>query len=299
MTLNIAARVFISTDVGRDTNQLITAFVELLESVMSVVRVDFPGLLYHKGMNARRFLAQYFKDLTPDKRHNDDSDIMSYLCKEHDENGEFFSDEAIAEHLIFLMLAAHDTTTSALINTFYFLAAYPEWQTRVREEVKSLHKGFLNYEELDDLEILENMFKETTRLFPPAINFMRRTVRECELGGYEIPANTVITLSPVFTQRMEEWWTDPLKFDPDRFAAPREEHKRPPFSWFPFGGGAHKCIGMHFATMLYKCIIFQVIQKYQFSLPDGYPMPTDNSNFMWVPMPKPKDNLPLILHRIQ
>ncbi len=298
MTLTIAARVFIGSDMGDQTNQIINAFVKMLDSVTSIVRLDLPGTLYHRGMKARRFLTKYFINLTAQKRQQQGTDMMSYLCRERDENDAYFSDETIAEHLIFLMLAAHDTTTSALINSLYLLAAYPHWQTKLREELNTLDSHYLSYDQLDTLPLLENVFKETTRLFPPAINFMRRTVRECELGGYTIPANTVVTVSPAFTQRMEEYWADPLAFDPERFAPPREEHKQHPFAWFPFGGGAHKCIGLHFANMLYKCILFNILRQYKLSLPAGYTEPTDNSNMSWVPLPKPKDDLPLILHPI-
>ena len=67
------------------------------------------------------------------------------------------------------------------------------------------------------------------------------------MGGYTLAPHTMVQVSPLYTHRMEKWWDRPHSFDPDRFA--REEHKQHPFQWAPFGGGAHKCIGLHFADI--------------------------------------------------
>ena len=73
----------------------------------------------------------------------------------------------------------------------------------------------------------------------------------------------MIMLSPPFTHRMEEWWSNPLEFDPMRFSPERAEHKRHGFSYVPFGGGAHKCIGMHFALDECEVIFIQTFKKLQ------------------------------------
>ena len=92
---------------------------------------------------------------------------------------------------------------------------------------------------------------------------------------------------------MEAWWSNPHAFDPDRFV--RQEHKQHSFLWAPFGGGAHKCIGLHFADMLYKCVLARVLLKYRFSFakPDQYP-----GTIQHFPFAKPRDNLPLVLERL-
>jgi cytochrome P450 len=89
---------------------------------------------------------------------------------------------------------------------------------------------------------------------------------------------------------MEAWWSDPHSFDPDRFA--REEHKQHSFLWAPFGGGAHKCIGLHFADMLFKCTLAELLQRYRirFAKPGQYP-----AKIQHFPFAKPMDDLPLVL----
>ena len=79
-------------------------------------------------------------------------------------------------------------------------------------------------------------------------------------------------------------------FDPDRFA--REEHKQHSFLWAPFGGGAHKCIGLHFADMLFKCALAKILASYRIRFVKADQFPGRIQHF---PFAKPMDNLPLVL----
>ena len=173
----------------------------------------------------------------------------------------------------------------------HYLAHDQQWQDRLREQMRSLHKPQLEY---DDLAVsvpdLDHSFKETLRLNPAVPMLMRRTVKEVQLGEYTLAPHTMVQVSPLYTQRMEQWWTNPHQFDPDRFA--RQEHKQHSFLWAPFGGGAHKCIGLHFADMLFKAALSQLLLNYRvsFAKTDQYP-----SRMQYFPFAKPMDNLPLKL----
>ena len=143
------------------------------------------------------------------------------------------------------------------------------------------------------MPLAEIAAKEALRLHPSVMMMQRRTINECELGGYRIPANTILFMTPQHTHRMEEYWDNPLKFDLDRWLEPRNEHKRHTFSFVGFGGGAHKCIGMHFALMQVKNFLHQFLRRYEFRLADGY-----SDSMQTVPLPKPADDLPIVLKRI-
>lgn len=297
LLLDLGAKVFLGMDLqGEQTRRLNQAFLDMMSGTLAVIRKDWPGLVYRKGMDGRRWLERYFMDLVPQKRSDDGSDMASYFAKERSEDGELYSDKVVAEHLIFLLLAAHDTTTSALTMASYYLAHDQRWQDRLREEAFALGKERIEYDDLSEaVPATEWAFKETLRLHPPVPQMMRRTVRETELGGYAIPPHTLIQVSPLYTHRMAEWWDDPHRFDPARFSPEREEFKRHPFQWAPFGGGAHKCIGMHFADMLFKCVMTSMLRRYRLRFPPGYQFPTAIQHF---PFAKTRDNLPLILERL-
>jgi cytochrome P450 len=292
LLLDIGARVFLGMDLaGPETQRLNANFLQMNEGVLALIRKDWPGLLYHRGMNARRALEAFFLGLVPQRRGVEGSDMATFFANEKTEEGEYYSDRVVGEHLIFLLLAAHDTTTSALTMAAYYLANDQVWQDRLRDEVRGLGKEHLEYDDLGaSVPDLENSFHEVLRMNPPVPSLMRRTVKEVEIGGYTLPPHTMIQVSPLYTHRMEEWWTRPHDYDPDRFV--REEHKQHSFLWAPFGGGAHKCIGLHFADMLYKCTLAGILRRYRFRFakPDQYP-----GRIQHFPFAKPMDDLPLIL----
>jgi len=95
---------------------------------------------------------------------------------------------------------------------------------------------------------------------------------------------------PRFSHWMEEYWTEPTKFDPDRFSPERAEHKKHSFIFHPFGGGAHKCIGMHFSQMEYKCFMYKFMLKFDFESRHK-----KEPYMQSLPLPKPADNMPIML----
>lgn len=297
LLLDIGANIFLGLDLGgSESERLNRAFLDMMDGSLALIRRDWPGLLYRRGMNGRRELERFFLELVPLRRQGDGTDMASFFSRETDDEGQLFSDQVVAEHLIFLLLAAHDTTTSLLTMTASFLAHHQDWQERLREEINATGHSPIEYDDLgNSLNDCELVFKEVLRLHPSVPQFMRRTIRDTEIDGHRIPAHTIVQVSPLFTHRMEEWWSDPHNFDPDRFAPGREEHKQHAFQWAPFGGGAHKCIGLHFANMLFKCVLADVLPKYRLKFADGYKYPHPVQHF---PFAKPKDDLPLILEPI-
>ena len=297
LLLDIGAKVFLGLDLADgETDRLNKAFLAMGDGTLAIVRKDWPlpWLKYRRGMNGRRYLDQFFLDLVPQKRGQEGADMATYFANETTEEGEHFPADTVSKHLIFLLLAAHDTTTSALTMASYYLAAHPEWQEQLRTNNDIMQGSHLSYEELAQVPDIENTFKEAERLHPSVPAFMRRTVKEVEMGGFLIPAHTPIQVSPTFVHRMPEWWGDNANgFDPGRFA--RNEHKKHSFQWAPFGGGAHKCIGLHFADMLFKCVMSNMLKKYRIKFAPGYQYPTAIQHF---PFAKTKDNLPLILEKI-
>jgi cytochrome P450 len=292
LLLDIGARVFLGMDLaGPETARLNQDFLDMNEGVLSLIRKDWPGLLYRKGMNGRRGLEKFFVGLVPQRRGQSGNDMATMFANEKTDEGEYFSDDVVGAHLIFLLLAAHDTTTSTLTMSGHYLANDQSWQERLREQVRGLHKPHLEYDDLAAaVPDIDHSFKETLRLNPAVPMLMRRTVKEVELGDFTLAPHTMVQVSPLYTHRMEQWWQNPHSFDPDRFA--RGEHKQHSFQWVPFGGGAHKCIGLHFADMLYKCVLSRLLLQYRFSYarPDQYA-----GKIQHFPFAKPMDNLPLVL----
>jgi cytochrome P450 len=292
LLLDISAKVFLGAQLNEEGARINKAFVDYANGATSVIKKDWPGLPYHKGLKGRRVLEQFIRQSIEQKRAGDGADMFSYFCREKNQQGYYYSDQEITDHMLFLLFAAHDTTTSALTMVMHLLASNQDWQGQLRETVNASTTGALNYEQLGaDMPLLDYTFKEVLRLYPPVPGVVRRTIQPCEIGGYEVPAHTLVQTSIVATQYMEEYWRDPFAFDPLRFSDARQEHKQHAYLWAPFGGGAHKCIGLHFADMLFKCVLFQVLKKHRVNFVDETQR---NGKIKYVPFTRPKDNLPLV-----
>ncbi|MCZ6784910.1 MAG: cytochrome P450 [Proteobacteria bacterium] len=293
LTLDLAASIFVGADLGPGTRRMNAVFEHLVAASMSRVRLRIPGLEFYRGLRGREFMIDYLQDLIAKKRSGDGRDLFSRLCRAETEEGERLQDQEIIDHMIFLMMAAHDTTTSTLTSITYELAKHPEWQERVREESRALGRPAISLEDVERLEGLTWVMRETLRRYPPLPVIPRIATEDFSFGGFRIPAKSMVIVSPIHTHRMDEWWDEPGRFDPERFSPARAEHERHTHSWIPFGGGPHHCIGLRFAEVQVMAVVHQMVQRYRWSVPDGYEMPVQQA-----PISKPRDELPIDIRSI-
>jgi len=293
LTLNIAARVFMGMALGPEADRMNRAFVDTVAASLALVRRPLPPLAMWRGVRARRFLVGLMRAQLPAKRATEGPDLFSQLCHARGEDGERFSDDEVVNHMVFLMMAAHDTTTSALTTMVYCLARHPEWQDRLRSEAQARPQAHLGFDALAGCQSTEWVMKESLRLYPPLTSIPRKAARDCSFGGFQIPKGTPVGISPIHTHHLAELWTEPTRFDPERFSPARAEHKRHAYAYLPFGGGAHLCIGQHFADMEVKAVMHQLLRQWRWTVPEGYRMP-----YQLVPIAKPRDGLPVQLRRV-
>ena len=201
----------------------------------SILRKPVPGTPWAKGLKARAFLEDFFRRNIPAKRRDGGDDLFAQLCRAQSEDGAEFSDDDIVNHMIFLLMAAHDTTTITLSSMAYHLAKHPEWQERARAE--SLAAGDVDYDGVLGLEVLDRVMKESLRLCAPVPSLPRVAVRDTVVQGYLIPAGSFVTVSPYMNHYLPELWPDPERFDPDRFSPERREDRSHRMAFEPFGGG--------------------------------------------------------------
>ncbi|MGJ8686101.1 MAG: cytochrome P450, partial [Spongiibacteraceae bacterium] len=249
---------------------------------------------YAKGLRGNKVISDFIFTNIAEKRRVRTSDMFSNLCHLKDESGNLISDEEVRNNLLFLLFAAHDTTTSALSAVLYALATNPEWQEVLREEVNSLGKDDLEFDDIDKLEKMGWTISEALRMYPALHSMPRYALRDFEFGGHRIPANSNILVSGIMCHFMPEYWSDPYTFDPERFSPEREEHKKDFYQYIPFGGGAHKCLGMHFAQVQAKMFLFYLLKSNR--VIKNPKMTKYNVNR--VPLAFPTDGLPLTFQSI-
>ncbi|HVU71815.1 MAG TPA: cytochrome P450 [Mycobacteriales bacterium] len=289
LSLDIASDIFMGGELDAAADRLHTAFVDTVRAGTAVVRKPIGNGKWARGLKGRAVLEEFFRSRLPAKRATDGDDLFAALCHARTDDGETFSDDDVVSHMIFLMMAAHDTSTITSSAVVGQLAAHPEWQEKARAESLAVD-GPLSLDVLDSLTTLDLCIKETLRIVAPVPSLARKTVADTELVGHFVPAGTLVGISPWFNHYMPEIWSNPLAFDPERFAEGRREDKQHRFAYVPFGGGAHKCIGMTFGVNEVKTLVHHLLRTRRFTVPPGYRTTWDLTS-----LPVPADGMPVQL----
>jgi cytochrome P450 len=161
------------------------------------------------------------------------------------------SDDVIRDQMLTMLIAGHDTSTALLAWTFALLGQHPDIHDRLVQELDTQEKPAL----------LDQVIKESLRLYPPIHIGNRRVAREMEFSEGSIPAGERMFYSIYLTHRDPQIWENAEKFCPERHAHGR---KTPPFSYIPFGGGPRSCIGAAFGQAEARIVIARLLQTYTF-----------------------------------
>jgi len=188
--------------------------------------------------------------------------------------------------LILLFWAGYDTTASASSWILHNLAQRPDWQDRLREELKDLDTSDIgSLESSRDFPQLNWFLYEIERAFPSALFFPRVAIEDFEYQGHIIPNGTPVFYSPYMTGRDPRMYVNPNIFDPDRWNPEREQAIKPKVSQLVgFGGGPRLCLGKSFAILQLKIQIYSLVTQYRIE-----PKPAP-SKVMGVPVHHPEDS---------
>ncbi|MGB7655008.1 MAG: cytochrome P450 [Novosphingobium sp.] len=289
LTLDLAADSFMGLPLGPEADQINQAFVDMVAASIGVVRKPLPFTAMGRGVAGRKFLIDYFtREAIRRREQGGGQDMFSQFATATREDGTLLPVDQVVDHMIFLMMAAHDTITSSATSLVWLLAKNPEWQDKLRAELLAVTGGEgrpLAYDDLGKVDLTEMAFKESLRLIPPVPSLPRRALKDFTFGGYRIPAGTGVGISPSSVHMDAEHWAEPKQFNPLRFTA-EEVARRHKYAWVPFGGGAHMCLGLHFAYMQIKVLMAQILTRYSIEIEPGY-----QPQWQPWPIPKPKDGL--------
>jgi cytochrome P450 len=290
MALGLAAKTFLGVGSGPEADALNQAFIAEVAATVSLVRAPLPLTAMGRGVKARSWLVDHLIKLIRSRRKGDGADLLSELCRATLDDGRPLTDQEIADHMNMLMMAAHDTLASSLSAFVWLLAIHPDWQTELRAEAFGLGlrpSDPTPFDSLGKLKFIEMAFKEALRMVPPLGGIPRRTIRDVQFKGFHIPADVGVGVAPIHTHHMPELWPEPDRFDPMRFtdAAERARHR---YAFVPFGGGAHMCLGLHYALMQARSFGRHLLQRFEFRLPSGA-----KTSWSLVPIAKPRGGLPV------
>ena len=266
-------------DVKNDESQkLNNLFMDSIASATSAVRWPLPFTRLKKGLKAREYLLDYFESKSQMIDEESKKTLFAELVNTN-KGDAGLSNHEIAEHMIFLLLAAHDTTTITLTNSIYNLSKNPDFLNDLRQEASEVDP--LDISSLKNGNFAESIFQEAIRYYPPVPFSIRRVMRDTKIGGYNVDGGTYLTISPLLLHHDERYWDNPSVFDPYRFIDPTYTNK----AYFPFAGGAHTCIGKFFASYMFKNVIYKYVQNVE------QPSIDKSLNIRPTPIPHPIEDV--------
>ena len=272
ITLTVVVKIFLGSEKTEEIDRVSEWFTALVDSTRgSIVKWDSPLTAYGRGQIARRKIVDYIRQVIQERAARGDleqsTDVLSLLLNTVDEDGNKFTEMQVVNQAIGLLFAGSDTSSSLMSWLLFELGNRPEWRQRLREEQQQVMGNEpISMSHLRQLPNMTNAIKEGERLYPPAFAISRMAIADIEYGGYLIPAGWFIFIFPMITHRLPEIYQDPDAFDPDRFAPPREEDKKYPYSLIGFGGGVHSCLGVELAQMEMKIMLSTLLQKYDWTV---------------------------------
>jgi len=278
LTLSIVGKTLFGAEVEAEAAEIDGALGEVI-GLFRLLQLPYSDLLERLPLPAvRRFRAARARlDATIYRliaRHRevgeDRGDLLSMLLAARDEDdGGRMSDEQVRDEALTLFLAGHETTANAMTWTWHLLSQHPDVEARFHAEIDAALAGRTPAaDDLPRLPYTRRVFSESLRCFPPAWVVGRRLLSDYDMGGYTLPARSIVLLCQSVTHQDPRFWPDPDRFDPDRWT-PEAEAARPKFAFFPFGGGPRVCIGEQFAWMEGVLLLAALGQKWRLRLAPG------------------------------
>ncbi len=203
--------------------------------------------------------------------HGDGLDVISALCRIKGDDGREIDDRQIRDNLVSVYGAASESTAMSLTWLWTLLDAHPAVAAKLYDEIdRVVGTDPVTPGHLPELRYTRMVLQELLRLYPAGWFFPRMTTRPVELGGVRIRAGAQVLISPYATHRLDEFWERPLEFDPERFA-PGEQERRHRYSYFPFGGGPHQCLGQHLFYVEAPLLVAAVLSRFHPGLASAGP----------------------------
>ncbi len=244
---------------------------------LAYLNAHLPIPSFRKRDKARVRLVEMIGDIIRDRRREgrEGEDFLQTLMDARYASGAALSEHEITGMLLAGMFAGHHTSSVTTAWTLIEFLQNPGYMQRALAQIDTVFADGkpVGFQSLREVTLTEYAVKEALRLHPPLFMLVRVAKEDFAFKGYHIAAGTWVLVSPTVAHRMPQVFTEPLRFDPDRFAAPREEDKRD-FAFIPFGGGRHKCLGNAFAILQVKAILAILLQRYEFELA-GDPVTSD------------------------
>lgn len=285
-TMDVICRTMFSMSIAEGASRLSDAITETLGWVgtrgLSLVRLSpkVPTPANRRFVQALAQIDAFLTDLIESRSRSGElgqrGDLLDQLLQASDpESGRGMSVQQLRDEMVTIFLAGHETTAVALVWAWGLISQHRSARDELEAELDRVLCGRApTASDLMALTYTRRVLDETLRLYPPVWTSPRQAVGEDEVAGFPVkPTDTVLPMIFV-THRHPEFWTEPERFDPDRFT-PALAAERHPCAYLPFGAGPRICLGMNFALQEMILLVASVAQRVRMHLAPGQQLVID------------------------
>ena len=254
-----------------------------------LVKVLPKFMLYTPSMRRRAKLVgevvdRVLRTHTSAQRAGCPRDLADELLSMHTSDRQFLP-ESNLRFVLSAPLIASMYVGDQLSFIVHAMLAQPEFHDQIRAEADALFangdpdRGALTG---DGTDITRRFIMECLRLYPIAPISVRNVMNACVVEGYELPEGARVFIAQTATHYMSDLFPNPLKFDIDRYEAPRKEHVGTQYA--PYGLGTHTCLGTRWTEMQLAINLLMMVHYYELEIaPKNYkfkisPLPSMSPN---------------------
>jgi len=228
------------------------------------------------------FAASVVHEHRHSRRPGQPRDLVDALLDFQSERPDRFADRDLLLSVFGLFLAGMDTEANTFAFMLYALGRDPDLLARCRAEADTFFAHGPTIARLADLDVLPRVLLETLRRYPVVPLVPRRVERDFQLGGASITAGERVLCCTTLTHFLDEHFPDPLRFDIDRFAAPRNEH-HDKTAFAPYALGHHACAARRMAEAHLLLLMLTLLHRFDFQLR----LPRGDLRIHHDPVPRP------------
>ncbi|MCS6914498.1 MAG: cytochrome P450 [Myxococcales bacterium] len=267
-----SSRCLLGVEFREQMNEEFAAIYHDLERGITPIAYLNPYLplpAFRRRDQARVRLVQLVTRIVEERRRQarTGEDFLQTLMEARYSDGRPLTEDEITGLLLAAMFAGHHTSSVTTAWTLLELLRDRRYLAAMVEQIDQVlgRGGPVTMQTVRELSLTEQAVKETLRLHPPLFMLIRVAQADWSFRDVYIPRGTWVVVSPTVSHLSPRYFRDPQRFDPDRFS-PAREGEMADWSYIPFGGGRHKCLGNAFALLQIKTILAVLLSRYEFDL---------------------------------
>ena len=245
-------------------------YADLSAALDPVIPPHWPIPKYRRRDRAKARMVEILRPVITERRAHPEryDDFLQDFVNARDAEGNPLDDDELIFLVLGMNFAGHETTTGQAAWTIIQLLQNPWYLELVQQEIEAhLPPGTpITKDVMNAMPHIRWAIRETERMRPSAEILMRYVVEDVEFGDYVVPKGWLVQTAAIVAHFLPELFAEPFKYDPLRFAPGREEDKAHRFALIGFGGGVHRCVGMHFAIQEMFIITALLFQQFHVEL---------------------------------